>query len=60
MKLQSPLALFGFLFVALTTALPGARIKDLTQVKGSRANQLLGYGIVTGLSGQGDSRIEYT
>ena len=38
----------------------GARIKDLTDVRGSRSNQLYGYGIVTGLSGQGDSRIEYT
>ena len=37
-----------------------ARIKDLTDVRGSRSNQLRGYGIVTGLNGQGDSRIEYT
>ena len=37
-----------------------ARIKDLTDVRGSRSNQLYGYGIVTGLAGQGDSRIEYT
>lgn len=37
-----------------------ARIKDLTDVRGSRSNQLYGYGIVTGLDGQGDSRIEYT
>ena len=41
-------------------ALHGARIEDLTDVKGSRSNQLYGYGIVTGLAGQGDSRIEYT
>ena len=38
----------------------GARIKDLTDVRGFRSNQLFGYGIVTGLNGQGDSRIEYT
>ena len=39
----------------------GARIEDLTDVRGSRSNQLVGYGIVTGLAGQGDSlRIEYT
>jgi flagellar P-ring protein precursor FlgI len=37
-----------------------ASIKDLTDVRGSRSNQLYGYGIVTGLAGQGDSRIEYT
>ena len=40
--------------------LHAARIEDLTDVKGSRSNQLYGYGIVTGLAGQGDSRIEYT
>ena len=38
----------------------GAIIKDLTDVRGFRSNQLFGYGIVTGLNGQGDSRIEYT
>ena len=40
--------------------LSGASIKDLTDVRGFRSNQLFGYGIVTGLNGQGDSRIEYT
>ena len=29
-------------------------------IRGARSNQLFGYGIVTGLAGQGDSRIEYT
>ena len=38
----------------------GAQIKDLTDIRGARSNQLFGYGIVTGLDGQGDSRIEYT
>ena len=38
----------------------GARIKDITSVKGARSNQLYGYGIVVGLAGQGDSKIEYT
>jgi len=48
------------LFVMGATSVFGARIKDLTDVRGSRSNQLYGYGIVTGLAGQGDSRIEYT
>ena len=48
------------LFLMTTFSVFGARIKDLTDVRGSRSNQLYGYGIVTGLSGQGDSRIEYT
>ena len=56
---SSRILLWPILFVA-TFSLFGARIKDLTDVRGSRSNQLYGYGIVTGLSGQGDSRIEYT
>ncbi|HEY8241409.1 MAG TPA: flagellar basal body P-ring protein FlgI, partial [Kiritimatiellia bacterium] len=31
------------------------RIKDITQVQGVRANQLVGYGLVVGLNGTGDS-----
>jgi flagellar P-ring protein precursor FlgI len=33
----------------------GARIKDIARVQGSRAHALVGYGIVTGLAGTGDS-----
>jgi len=32
-----------------------ARIKDLTLVEGGRENQLVGYGLVVGLAGKGDS-----
>jgi len=52
--------LFIFLFSVLPVLVFGASIKDLTDVRGFRSNQLYGYGIVTGLNGQGDSRIEYT
>jgi flagellar P-ring protein precursor FlgI len=38
----------------------GARVKDLTSIKGVRENQLLGYGLVVGLKGTGDSKKEYT
>lgn len=31
-----------------------SRIKDLTQIKGERDNQLFGYGLVVGLAGTGD------
>jgi flagellar P-ring protein precursor FlgI len=53
---------FCLFFLASLSAslLSGASIKDLTDVRGFRSNQLFGYGIVTGLNGQGDSRIEYT
>ncbi len=33
----------------------GSRIKDLTVVEGGRDNQLVGYGLVVGLAGDGDS-----
>lgn len=33
----------------------GARIKDITSVEGVRANQLIGYGLVVGLQGTGDT-----
>ncbi|KQT66302.1 flagellar biosynthesis protein FlgI [Aureimonas sp. Leaf460] len=33
----------------------GVRIKDITTVKGVRDNQLVGYGLVIGLQGSGDS-----
>lgn len=34
---------------------PGVRIKDVTTVSGVRENQLVGYGLVIGLQGTGDS-----
>ncbi len=52
-------ALLGI--VCLTVAAPGApasaasRIKDITSVEGVRQNQLIGYGIVIGLNGTGDT-----
>jgi flagellar P-ring protein precursor FlgI len=49
-----------FLLLVLPILAFSASIKDLTDVRGFRSNQLYGYGIVTGLNGQGDSRIEYT
>jgi flagellar P-ring protein precursor FlgI len=35
--------------------LPASRVKDLTLVEGGRDNQLVGYGLVVGLAGDGDS-----
>ena len=40
--------------------LSASRIKDLTIVEGGRANQLVGYGLVVGLAGKGDSKLSYT
>jgi flagellar P-ring protein FlgI len=36
--------------------LPAARLKDLVSIEGVRPNQLIGYGIVVGLAGKGDSQ----
>lgn len=38
----------------------GARIKDLVMVSGARDNQLVGYGLVTGLAEDGDKNPIYT
>jgi flagellar P-ring protein FlgI len=40
--------------------LDASRIKDVTNVEGGRDNQLVGYGLVVGLAGDGDSRLNYT
>lgn len=47
-------------FLALIVLVAGAagaetRIKDVTSVRGVRSNQLVGYGLVIGLNGTGDS-----
>ena len=40
---------------ALPTVSIGARIKDIAKLKGVRNNQLVGYGLIVGLNGTGDS-----
>src|SRR5262245_57141628 len=40
--------------------LHASRVKDLTQVEGGRDNQLVGYGLVVGLAGDGDSNAAST
>ena len=47
--------------IVLGTATPifadGARLKDFASIEGVRDNQLIGYGIVVGLSGTGDKQL---
>ena len=55
--------IFRFLVVLatlLSTSAFAARLKDLANVRGVRTNQLVGYGVVVGLSGTGDSKSEFT
>jgi flagellar P-ring protein FlgI len=44
------------LTVLLASPLGAARLKDLVSIEGVRPNQLVGYGIVVGLAGKGDSQ----
>ncbi len=44
-----------FLLLLQIGTLKAERLKDITNVAGVRANQLLGYGLVIGLNGTGDS-----
>jgi flagellar P-ring protein FlgI len=48
------------LLVCLPVVSQAARVKDIANVRGVRDNQLVGYGIVVGLKGTGDSKNEFT
>ena len=48
-------AITALLVLAGGSATAGIRIKDLGRVDGARDNMIVGYGIVTGLTGTGDS-----
>jgi len=48
--------LFALLvFMPAASAFAASRIKDLAEIEGVRENQLIGYGLVVGLNGTGDS-----
>lgn len=60
MSIRRPLAVVLALVLAILTALPqparaGSRIKDIADFEGIRDNMLVGYGLVVGLDGTGDS-----
>ena len=46
--------------VAMGLQSNAARLKDIANVRGVRSNQLVGYGVVVGLNGTGDSKAEFT
>lgn len=46
---------FAIMATALAASSAVTRIKDVAKVQGARSNQLVGYGLVTGLAGTGDS-----
>ena len=49
------LILTVLILLGYATCASGARIKDIASLKGVRSNQLVGYGLVIGLNGTGDS-----
>lgn len=50
-----------FFCIVFSSSLAADRVKDLTSVAGVRSNQLVGYGLVVGLSGTGDrDKISFT
>lgn len=53
------LLLMAILSVSASMAM-GARLKDIASIRGVRENQLIGYGLVIGLKGTGDSNAEFT
>jgi len=53
-RFRSLLLITFILNIFFTSAAIGARIKDIASIKGIRANQLFGYGLVIGLNGSGD------
>jgi flagellar P-ring protein precursor FlgI len=56
MKLSiTKLALLLLIILGLIDTAHGVRIKDIADIKGVRQNQLVGYGLVVGLNGTGDS-----
>lgn len=63
MLAQKPSLIFvSFLLLIFVVAesSEAARLKDVANIRGVRSNQLVGYGIVVGLAGTGDSKSEYT
>jgi flagellar P-ring protein precursor FlgI len=49
------LAIVATVLLTVTAELHAARIKDIAGFRGVRSNQLVGYGLVVGLAGSGDS-----
>ena len=52
--------LFNILFLFIANTVLADRLKDMVSFAGIRTNQLMGYGIVVGLDGTGDSSLGVT
>jgi flagellar P-ring protein FlgI len=54
-KVQTILITLMFLLILMAETAQAARVKDLVNIRGVRNNQLIGFGLVIGLGGTGDS-----
>lgn len=52
--------IIGILSIFISADALAARLKDIASIRGVRENQLIGYGLVVGLQGTGDSGNEFT
>src|SRR5688572_33369196 len=61
-RLYLPIALLllGPAVLCSPVSAAGSRIKDVAMIAGARDNQLVGYGLVVGLAGDGDKDPVYT
>ncbi len=55
-RIFSRFGLISAILILLAAPAHAARIKDITDIIGVRENQLVGYGLVVGLDGTGDSK----
>ena len=60
MRFARFLILFCLLASVVASNAGGSRVKDIAMVAGARNNQLVGYGLVVGLAGDGDKNPAYT
>ena len=60
MKNLKKIMLINFLFLFIANEVMADRLKDMVSFAGIRTNQLMGYGIVVGLDGTGDSSLGVT
>ena len=60
MKLFKFIILTALFAISLSSPIKADRLKDMVSFAGIRSNQLLGYGIVVGLDGTGDSSLNLT
>ena len=60
-RLWLPTFVAAYCFLLLAApAFAASRVKDIAMVAGARDNQLIGYGLITGIAGDGDKNPIYT